>query len=242
VLCSNRYVDFVTDEEFEECVKNVCDSFSALESEILSDDELQENGIDPFKMLFDIQKDGISFDEWKAKETKRQLDKTVNNTVGEFHQNLLGKVDGWTNLGTGDDSHLDLKKDDDTVFIELKNKFNTVNDASLRTVRNHLEDAIANHSNATAYWAFIVTQNGKSKERSWTYGRVNNPRIKVITGTKIYELITGDPGALEKVWKALPDAISEVCELDCNMTDGDKTTLREWFLGAFKELRNASVT
>src|SRR3989304_7308117 len=117
-MCPNRYVNFVSDEHFEKCVKHVCEKFE--KNDIPDDEELQENGIDPIKMTFDMIKHGLIFDEWKKKEKERQDDKSVNNTIGEFHQMLLGAVDGWTDLGIGDESHLDLKKNDGSVFIEIK--------------------------------------------------------------------------------------------------------------------------
>jgi len=80
---------------------------------------------------------------------------------------LLGCMDGWTDLGIGDDSHLDLKKDDDTIFMELKNKENTVNSDSKKQVRIKLEEKFAEKPNAKCYWAYIVAENGLSEERVW---------------------------------------------------------------------------
>ena len=97
----------------------------------------------------------------------RQQDKTINNKIGEFHQELLGKVDGWMDLGIGDETEIDLKKEDNTVFIELKNKYNTMNSSSEKTCREKLEKVIEKYPDATVYWAYVISKNYKSEDRIW---------------------------------------------------------------------------
>ena len=75
-------------------------------------------------------------------ELLRQSDKTINTKIGEFHQELLSKVNGWVDLGIGDETEVDLKKEDNSIFIELKNKYNTVNSSSTKTCREKLENIL----------------------------------------------------------------------------------------------------
>ena len=227
----NKYVDFVSDAHFEKCVRHVCKEFENTGQ--IDDKKLQSNGIDPIKMTFDMIKHGISFDVWKKKEAERQDDKSVNNTIGEFHQMLLGGVSGWTDLGIGDESKLDLQKNDGSVFLELKNKENTVNDDSLRQVRGKLETAANTHTTAMCYWAYVVAKNGKSEDRDWEYKKVNNPRIRRLTGAKIYELITCDEKNLKRVWEKLPLAIKNVCGTNFTISSGDNMIFNDWFNNAF---------
>ena len=132
-MSKNKYVDFVSDEHFIKCIKHVCDAYD-------SDPKASwNNGRDPFKLIFDIMNNSSNFSDWENREAMRQADKTINNRIGEFHQKLLGGVDGWTDLGTGDETKLDLKKNDNTIFLELKNKFNTVNSDSSKAVWEKLE-------------------------------------------------------------------------------------------------------
>jgi len=232
MLTKNSYVDFVSDNYFEKCVKHVCDSFSALVQNI-DVGELQKNGIDPFKMTFDMMNLRIDFDAWLKKEDSRQKDKTVNNTIGEFHQMLLGGVKGWRDLGTGDESHLDLQKNDDSIFMELKNRENTVNADSLAGVRKKLVTANKRFPNAQCYWGYIVAKNGKSEEKEWIYDGKKNNMIKRISGTKVYEIVTGDVNALENVWGALPGAIRKVCDTTYKFSEKDEGVFMEWFKQAF---------
>ena len=225
----NKYVNFVSDEHFLNCVKWVCDSYPS--SDDVTDEQLQRNGIDPFKMIFDIMNCKTDLEKWKITEYTRQVDKTINNRIGDFHQKLLGGVDGWTDLGVGDETKLDLKKDDNTIFIELKNKFNTANGDSLSKVREKLEDNLKNFPNSINYWAFIVHQNGTSGESDWKRNKKNNPKIRKIWGDNIYTIVTKQEGSLEKVWNVLPAAINDVLSSNHKIIDIDN--LKVWFKKAF---------
>ena len=133
----------------------------------------------------------IDLEKWKVKERTRQADKTTNNRIGDFHQKLLGGVKGWTDLGIGDDTKLDLKNDDNTIFLELKNKFNTTNSDSLSKVREKLVNNLQSYPHAVNYWAFIVHKDGTFGESDWIYRKQNEPKIKKIWGDNIYKMITG---------------------------------------------------
>ncbi len=205
----NKYVNFVSDKDFLKCVEHVCKGYAEAR-ENLSIDDLRSNGLDPFKTIFDLINKRLNFDTWLKNEEMRQADKTLNNRIGEFHQKLLGNVKGWMDLGTGDDSKVDLMKEDKSIFIELKNKFNTVNSDSLDKVRDKLEKAIQQNRTAKAYWAFIISKNNSSGDKVWIKkGRKASDRIRVIYGSKVYELVTRDKDALKKTWLALPRAIND---------------------------------
>lgn len=225
----NKYVNFVSDKHFLDCVKWVCDSYPS--SDNIDTKRLQRNGIDPFKMVFDFMNCNIDLKRWKTNEYTRQADKTINNRIGDFHQKLLGGVKEWTDLGVGDDTKLDLKKDDNTIFMELKNKFNTVNGDSLSKVREKLEINSDNFPNSVNYWAFIVHKNGTSGESDWIYSQKNNLKIRKIWGDNIYTMITGQKNSLEQVWNVLPTAINDV--LSSNLKIKDIENLKLWFRKAF---------
>ena len=237
---SYKYVDFVSDEHFEKCVKHVCKEFEEMSNQI-EDEDLQKHGIDPIKMTFDMIKQGLSFEKWKIKEKERQDDKSVNNTIGEFHQLLLGGVKGWTDLGIGDENHLDLQENNNKYFLELKNKENTVNSDSKKQVRQKLEDMARKFPKATCYWAYVVAENGKSEEKDWKYKHGDNSlNIRRLTGAKIYELITGDGNNLKKVWEKLPLAIKNVCDSTFVISSNDDNIFKEWFEKAFHKTNKSN--
>ncbi len=231
---SNKYVDFVPDKHFLECVVHVCKAYRE-SKEKLTVDDIKGNGLDPFKTVFDIANRGLNFGIWLKGEEVRQADKSLNNKIGEFHQKLLGGVKGWTDLGVGDDSKLDIKKNDETIFIELKNKENTVNADSADKVRDKLENVLEVHPEATAYWAYIISRNNDSGEKVWKKkGRKVDNRIKRIWGSKVYELITGDRNALKKTWESLPIAINDYFKGKAGITEADMKKLVELFGSALE--------
>ena len=227
---SNDYVDFVSDSDFLRCVEHVCYAYP--NAKTTTDLFLQRNGIDPFKIVFDIMKNNMDLEQWREFENSRQADKTVNNTIGEFHQKLLGCVDGWIDLETGDPTKLDLKKKDDTIYMEIKNKYNTVNDNSLSKVWEHLNDNLKEYPDSLQYWAYIVSKNGSSGEGKFKNKNREKPQIKKIWGKAVYELVTGDPEALESVWRVLPNAINDVLQTDRDLPDLRRIE-KDWFKRAF---------
>ena len=214
---------------FLECVKHVTDfyldDYQKTPIVVLKE---SRNDIDTIKTIFDITVKQIGFDGWANKEMERQQDKTINNKIGEFHQELLGKVDGWVDLGIGDETEIDLKKEDDTVFIELKNKHNTMNSSSKKIYREKLENVIEMYPDATAYWAYIISRKHKSENLAWKYQGREDERIRRISGDLLYEMITGDPDALEKVYEAIPKAIADLLGEDYELLPYDKKLMEEF--------------
>lgn len=232
-MAKNKYVSFVSDEHFLACVRYVCQGYPQA-GKTFEVEQLQRNALDPFKMLFDITNQKITLDAWIASEKVRQADKTLNNRIGEFHQKLLSGVKGWTDLGTGDKTKVDLKRLDNSIFIELKNKFNTVNSDSLSKVREKLEKMARKYPNAIVYWAYILERGGSSIDEVWICNNRSNPRIRCITGKKVYALVTGKPNALDEVWQALPRAIGDVLQQNILISDVDRKKLTDYFNLAFR--------
>jgi hypothetical protein len=228
----NRYVDFVSDEDFLGCVMWVCDAYPE-DTENVNLDYIKRNMVDPFKMVFDIINTDSDIETWAKAEQVRQQDKTINNRIGNFHQMLLGKVKGWTDLGIGSTLKVDLRKNDNSIFIELKNKYNTMNSDATDKCREKLEKAIAKYPNAKAYWAFIISKDGSSGDSVWYYHNKKDPRIRVLWGKRVYQLVTGDENALETVWNVLPLAISDALKIKLRLNDSEKKKLATFFEAAF---------
>lgn len=217
------YVNFISDEHFKECVRHVLNAYDnaltlkeSIENSILKGDIFQsllfENIVDPFKMAFDISKIGI--EEWIKKEVLRQLDKSVEQKMGEFHQKILGGVKGWTDLQIGQE--VDLMKNDETIYIEIKNKSNTCSGDALTAVRRKLEEITKNNHNSTAFWAYIIAKTKqKSGEEIWIKKKFNKiDSVKKVWGENVYEIVTGDADALPKMYTALPSVITDVSNED----------------------------
>lgn len=218
---SMAIVSFVSDADFDLAVKHVVDAISsvqefecsvkvALESGNVFSCDLFSNGLDPFAMKFGME---LSSDKsWLATEVKRQIYKTFEQRIGEFHQKLLGSVDGWQDLGVGDESKVDLCNDEQTIFIELKNKFNTCNSDALAKVHEKLLKIVTDSESRTAYWAYIVPSVKKKQDivlwkKKVNKRQVSHPRLYKAWGASVYELVTKKPEALHETYVALSKRI-----------------------------------
>jgi hypothetical protein len=221
----NQYVDFVSDDDFENCVKWVIEGYN-------KNNNINRNGIDPFKTIFDMYNRDMSFESWKKLELTRQSDKTVNNKIGEFHQKFLGYVNGWNDLQTGDVA--DLSNDSKTIFIELKNRWNTVKGSDMIHMWDKMKDIVANkYPGSTAYWGFINEKTGSSGEAVWTHQGNSHPNVKKIWGKSVYKLVTGKDNSLEKVWNVLPNVLDAVLKKTTELKKGDKANLIAWFQSGY---------
>ena len=221
---SNKYVDFVSDSDFEKCVKWVIDGYS-------QDRNIRTNGVDAFKTIFDMINNELDFEQWKNVELTRQKDKNISNKIGEFHQKLLGLVRGWVDLETGDVA--DLCNVQKTIFLELKNKDNTVKGSDKIHLWERLDEITKKYPKSIAYYAYINEKHGTSGEDVWVYQGHSNPNVKKIWGKNVYKLIAGKQDALEKTWYALPNAISNIrgnSEID-NLKKNNE--LIKWFNDSF---------
>ena len=63
--------------------------------------QFYKNSVDPFSALFDALWQEISLGEWIKQEKSRQNQKTLQNALGDFHQEILGSFKGWESLGKG---------------------------------------------------------------------------------------------------------------------------------------------
>jgi len=213
---ANQYVDFISDEIFEELIQSVTDAYGE------ENRDIRKNGIDPFKTVFDMKKMGLDLEKWKKITISIQKDTNVSMKIGYFHQKLLGSVKGWKDLKVG--KQLDITNDDNTIYIELKNKWNTTKGENKIDVFKKLQKIVEENKKATAYYAYVNAKDGSSgKPRVWNVKKdVNHPRIKEVWGKEVYKLVTGDKDALDKTWEAVNKALKS-----------DTKTTKKWFDDSF---------
>lgn len=164
----------------------------------------------------------INENDYIKAEINRQVDKTISNAIGDFHQKLLGCIEGMNDLGVG--NGCDLVNDEQTIFAELKNKHNTMNSSSSEATIQKLIHFADEHPDANCYLIQIIAK--KSINELWR-GTFNNkyyehPRVRKISGDKFYELVTGIPDAFHKLCTVLPQATKDYLE-SLNITTQGKT-------------------
>ena len=221
---------FITDINLDRAISHVLNSLNDadrfkesviinIKNDTIFKSSLFSNSVDPFAMTFGLELCGS--DNWLRTEVLRQLYKTYEQKIGEFHQIILGSVDGWRDLGVGDKSKVDLVKEDNSIFIELKNKYNTCNSDALAKVREKLFNALKANDNSTAYWGFIVPNTVKRHGRKIWVNKSphNHDRLYKAWGSEVYNIVTGESENLKRVYDILPSKIDKTMKERKNFID-----------------------
>lgn len=210
-----QLLSFITDEDFEKAVKKVLTIVATAKENAAQ--TLYRNKIDPFSAVFDASHQRITLSRWIEQEKSRQMQKTLQNTIGDFHQDVLGAVTGWQNLGRG--HVLDVRSPKKKIIAEIKNKFNTTKGNHKKQIYDDIKGELAKSENAgfTGYYVEIVPATIRPYDKIFTPSdnqthtrRSSNEKIRVIDGKSFYKLATGVDDALEQVYIALPKAIAGI--------------------------------
>jgi hypothetical protein len=199
------------------------------------------NVIDPFSAIFEMAGFGIDYNAWFKSETTRQAQKTLQNHIGDFHQNVLGCSKGWVNMKTG--NVVDLVSDKKKIIAEVKNKYNTISGGKLSDLYNSLHGLVmpkaSIYKSYTAYYVVIVPKKSKRYDIKFTPSNKEqgekcpaNEKIREIDGASFYSLTTGDENALEDLFDVLPDVILECSGGKYKIKDKEK--LKKFFTLAFE--------
>ncbi|MCF7845470.1 MAG: Eco47II family restriction endonuclease [Candidatus Pacebacteria bacterium] len=206
------YLKFISDKDLCLAVARVVNIIETAEHD--AEIKLHKNVIDPFSALFHGVTHSISYQEWIEQEKTRQTQKTMQNAIGDFHQEILGAIPGWKDLGVG--GGLDVVNEEKKIIAELKNKFNT-------TKGNHkvkIYDAIKSklkmpeYADYVGYFVEVIPQGKKKYDKPFTppdnktkKRRPVRSKIRVIDGVSFYEMATGRKNALQELFEVLPQVL-----------------------------------
>lgn len=204
---ANKYVDFVTDEYLLTCIEELHKSYLKAKKNITKS-KFYKNKIDTIKLTFDSKFNSIDEDELIETEILRQIDKSINNSIGTFHEQILGGIQGYE---IGNLSGFDIKAEDDTLFADIKNKHNTMNSSSAEALFQKLARYADDYKKAKCYWVQVLAKSSFCEH--WA-GDINgkeysHSRVFKISGDRFYALLTGDENAFFNLYKILPIAIDD---------------------------------
>lgn len=204
---TNQYVNFISDEHLLSCIENLHQSYLKAKNKI-SKRNLYSNKVDTIKLSFDAKFNGISEEDLIQTEILRQIDKSINNSIGTFHEQVLGGIEGYE---VGNLSGFDIKANDDTLFADIKNKHNTMNSSSSEALFQKLARYADDYKKSKCYWVQILAKG--SFNEHWK-GDINgkeysHSRVLKISGDQFYALLSGQEDALFQLYKALPRAIDD---------------------------------
>lgn len=222
---AHKYVDFISDEHLLKCIKNLHGSYVKAKANI-SKKKFYNNKIDTFKLTFDSKFNNLNEKTVIETEILRQIDKSINNSIGTFHEEVLGGIEGYEK---GNLSGFDIKATDDTLFADIKNKHNTMNSSAAESLFQKLAHYANTYKSANCYWVQILAK-GSFNEK-W-FGEINgkeysHSRVYKISGDQFYYLLTGKETAFFELYQALPSAIQDFLSEQEELTASENSALSE---------------
>lgn len=207
----SKYLSYISDQHLFDCISNLYDKYTTAK-ENFTQQKFYKNKIDIIKARFDQKFNDLDAENLIKAELVRQVDRTVVNAIGDFHEEILGGIQGYSrDIQSG----YDIKSDDDKVFIELKNKHNTLKGEDKKSVFNKLKGLVDEYPHSIAYYARILDT--KSQNEAWKFNVGNilyaDPRIFIISGDELYKMMTGEDDAFFKLYEVLPQAIDDFMKL-----------------------------
>lgn len=178
--------------------------------------DFNKNLIDPIKLTFDSKIYDKTIAEIIESEVLRQIDKSNTNHIGYFHQNIFQYLgNGWEVPRSGYDIVNEKKK----IYVEIKNKHNTMNSSSSQKTYMRMQNTVLNNPDATCMLVEVIAKN--SQNIVWRNSldgiAIHNDKIRKVSVDKFYEIVTGDNLAFKKLCEQMPKIISDALENpECN--------------------------
>lgn len=212
-------LEFISEEDFTNHVKATIKKYGQkLESYDLK--KFNSNIIDPIKLVFDKTVYHTTWDEIIKNEIFRQRDKSNNNDIGYFHQNFFSYIDGCEVPEQGWDviyknpNGIELPDGEivHTIYIEMKNKHNTMNSAASSKTYMKMQNQLLQDDDCACFLVEAIAK--KSQNIKWIASvdgkRMQHKRIRRVSIDQFYSLVTGIDNAFYQMCKVLPEVIEKV--------------------------------
>lgn len=228
----NKYVDFVSDDHLISCISNLHQAYVKAKANI-SKKKFYNNKIDTIKLTFDARFNNLHEARIIEAEILRQIDKSINNSIGTFHEEVLGGISGYE---IGKFSGFDIKAVDETLFADIKNKHNTMNSSAAESLFQKLARYADDYKKAKCYWVQILAKSSFCE--NWI-GEINgkeysHSRVFKISGDQFYALLTGNQKALFELYKVLPIAINDFLAYQKEAESADENSALSEIIHAVK--------
>lgn len=233
-------LNFISEEDF---TKHVAATIAQYDKKLLPIDieKFNSNIVDPVKMIFDKNVYQYSWEELIGNEIFRQRDKSANNDIGYFHQRIFqyidncrvpdnGKEGGWDVIFHNEEG-IDLPDGDRvrTVYVEMKNKHNTMNSSSAGKTYIKMQNQLLQNDECACFLVEAIAK--KSQNVKWTTtvngSSVSHKRIRRVSMDQFYALVTGCDTAFYDMCMELPNTISKVVSTDKNIAIPHDTVIDE---------------
>ena len=233
-------LDFIAEEDFIQHVKLTIEKYGEkLNSFNLK--RFNKNIIDPIKLIFDKTVYGATWKEIVGNEIFRQRDKSNNNDIGYFHQRIFqymkncrvpqnGKEGGWDVIYENP-AGIQIPEAGvvHKVYVEMKNKHNTMNSASSAKTYIKMQGQILEDDDCACFLVEAIAK--KSQNIKWTTKvdgkKVQHRLIRRVSMDQFYAILTGDNEAFYKMCMALPSVINSVVNEEGGVTVPNDTVIDE---------------
>lgn len=232
-------LSFISDGRLMELVSVVVGVMEKARANV--DESIFKNGVDAFSAIFGAIGNKINLSDWLEQERVIKSQKTLQNSIGIFHQSILGSVNGWEDLGTG--QIVDIKNEKRKIFAEIKNKHNTTKGNHKVAIYDDFKEKLRKpeYEGYVGYYVEIIPKNGQRYDKPFTPSdnrkgkkRPVNKKIRVIDGYSFYELATGEKDALIKLYRHLPSIICVVAQ-SCPEYVREDPLFEELFYRAYQQ-------
>jgi len=217
---------FISDQNLFDHVKETVEKYRFT----INLQKFNKNLVDPIKLTFDSKVYGKNYEETIESEIIRQIDKSNTNHIGYFHQNIFKYI---SNTWEIPEQGFDLINHDAHIFVEMKNKHNTMNSASSQKTYMKMQNMLIKNSKNRCLLVEIIAK--QSQDVPWKISLDGNSFehefIRRVSIDKFYEMVTGDANAFKKLCEVLPLVLDDViCSIDMNIIENT----------VFEELQNLS--
>ncbi len=229
-------LDFLTEEDFKNHVRATILKYGEkLESYDLK--KFNSNLIDPIKLIFDKSVYRSSWEEIVKNEIFRQRDKSSNNDIGYFHQNIFAYFAGCEVPQTGWDviyrnsAGIQMPDGDivHTLYVEMKNKHNTMNSSASAKTYIKMQGQILEDDDCACLLVEAIAK--RSQNIKWATKvdgkNVQHRLIRRVSMDQFYAILTGEEDAFYKMCMALPGVIDSVVNEEGGITIPNDTVMDE---------------
>lgn len=171
------------------------------------ENDIHSNAIDPFSALLEASFNNMTLSDWIVSEEARQVQKTLQNAIGTFHEEIIGEIIGFEHLQVG--KVIDIVSSDRKIVAEIKNKYNTTKGNHKIAIYRDIATVLSleTYSNYTGYYVEIIPKKPIAYNKPFepsdntTHERMpQNEKIRVIDGKSFYAMITGDENAIYSIY------------------------------------------
>ena len=215
-------LSFISEEDFTKHVKATIEKYGEkLESFDLK--RFNKNLIDPVKLIFDKTVYGSSWEQIVNSEIFRQRDKSNNNDIGYFHQRIFNYIDKCHVPDNGDEGGWDVIFEDPNginlpdgsvvhkVYVEMKNKHNTMNSASAGKTFIKMQNQLLNDDDCACFLVEAIAKRSQNIKWETTVDskKVGHKLIRRVSIDQFYALVTGQEDAFYRMCMVLPEVIQK---------------------------------